>query len=1017
MRTLLLSLALLPSMVLADEAGLLILFGAKDTQPTAWDGRIELSEGKVGEISGWRFGKGDTVQPKRNGWLVSTHRKVVRQRSNNARKLGMAKRQVQGPMDDNGVIVRLQNVTEATQIQVTTKQGNFSFSLDQIPYGTALPLLDGGVVVQRTAAGRALTTSRSDDDFPCLAGDPSRVFVTWQSFTPGLDRDERAQPLTEAPADFSFLAKPTGGDQLWVSRRQGRGEWDEPVAVTETGRDLFRSSVTPDGQGGAWVVWSEQEKGNFDVFARHWDKAGQLGERIALTSDGGNDLAPVAATDAKGQVWVAWMGAREGRFVILTRTLKGGTWSPEFPASEHAANSWNPVIAANPLGGIAVAWDTYDKGDYDIWMRTWDAEGKAAAPQPVANSYLYETRATLTYDATGALWLAWEKSGPVWGKDWGAYDGADGIGLYRDRQIVVRVWKDGSWMQPEGDIGAALPGRMAFDASRLGRINAPDTSVSYDPESGAYLDPAQRKGQPGKHAEAANWGVFNNLGRIMAGTDGRIWCLVRAKQDQSRGPVGSTWVSAAAYLEGDHWVGPILVPHSENLIYNLPALLPGKFGLLVAHATDHRMDRMAEFNEARLSGAPGATLNATKDPFDNDIYVSRITHPATPAQPIALAPATEVPLDNPPPSRRTIAEREEVTRIRDYRTEPVGGSPLRIVRGEFHRHTEISMDGGGDGPLEDMWRYAADAAAMDWLGNGDHDHGNGREYPWWLTQKTTDAYHIPGSFTPMFSYERSVSYPEGHRNVVFAQRGVRTLPRLPISDPKVFAPAPDTEMLYRYLHHFGGVCASHTSVGTMGTDWRNSDPEVEPMVEVYQGARQNYEYPGCPRCPTKEDAIGGWEPAGFICNAFEKGIKFSFQSSSDHGSTHISYAMIFVEDFSREGILKAMKLRRTYGATDNIIADTRCQGADGTNHMMGEAFTTQGAPAIHIKLTGTAPFKRIVIIKDNVEVHTTEPGTAEVDFTWTDPTPNPGKESYYYVRGEQTNDELVWASPMWITVQ
>ena len=30
----------------------------------------------------------------------------------------------------------------------------------------------------------------------------------------------------------------------------------------------------------------------------------------------------------------------------------------------------------------------------------------------------------------------------------------------------------------------------------------------------------------------------------------------------------------------------------------------------------------------------------------------------------------------------------------------------------------------------------------------------------------------------MFTYERSVAYPHGHRNVMFAHRGVRTLPRL-----------------------------------------------------------------------------------------------------------------------------------------------------------------------------------------------------------------------------------------------
>ena len=88
--------------------------------------------------------------------------------------------------------------------------------------------------------------------------------------------------------------------------------------------------------------------------------------------------------------------------------------------------------------------------------------------------------------------------------------------------------------------------------------------------------------------------------------------------------------------------------------------------------------------------------------------------------------------------------------------------------GEYHRHTELSWDGSPDGSLEDMFRYAIDAAQMDWIGNGDHDNGAGREYPWWLTQKFTDAYHNAKSFTTMFTYERSVAYPHGHRNVMFA---------------------------------------------------------------------------------------------------------------------------------------------------------------------------------------------------------------------------------------------------------
>ena len=719
-------------------------------------------------------------------------------------------------------------------------------------------------------------------------------------------------------------------------------------------------------------------------------------------------------------MWIAWQGAKDGLFRIFAKHQTANGWSDTISISQNTGNCWQPAITARGRK-LAIAWDTYEKGDYDVWV--WeDAGDDAGRACAVANSGLYEARPSLAYDKDGALWIAWEKSGQTWGKDWGAYDGSDGIGLYRDRQIGLIVLKDGQWMEPAGSIIAALPGAVAkgkgknknrgADATAPAPPVSPEQADGFNPQ--AFLEPAKRKGAPGAHAAVTGPTTFNNLGRLVCDADGRIWCLLRTRLNSFRGPVGSTWVTYATYCNGSEWVGPILVPHSDNLIYNLPALAAGPQALFVAHSSDHRMDRYAEYNKAKDPKGKGgnAALDASKDPFDNDVFFSRL-QAQNEAKPAALKPATTPPADNPQPSARTVAENSEVKACRDYRA-TIGGKELRIVRGEFHRHTEISGDGAGDGPLEDMWRYAIDAASMDWIGNGDHDNGNGREYTWWLTQKTTDAFHLPGTFTPMFSYERSVSYPEGHRNVVFAQRGVRTLPRLPISDPRVFAQAPDTLMLYKYLHLFKGVCASHTSVGTMGTDWRNWDGEVEPMVEVYQGARQNYEYPGCPRCPTEDDAIGGWEPAGFINNAFAKGYKFSFQSSSDHGSTHISYAMVYTDDYSREGIIKAMRLRHTYGATDNIIADVRCKAADGNEKMMGDEFSVKGAPTFDIHFVGTAPFSKVTLIKDNVEIPLEAPKSKEVKLTWTDPKPEPGKISYYYVRGEQANSELVWASPMWI---
>ena len=218
-----------------------------------------------------------------------------------------------------------------------------------------------------------------------------------------------------------------------------------------------------------------------------------------------------------------------------------------------------------------------------------------------------------------------------------------------------------------------------------------------------------------------------------------------------------------------------------------------------------------------------------------------------------------------------------------------------------------------DGTLFDQWRYILDAAALDWVGCCDHDNGGGREYSWWITQKLTDVFYAPGKFAPMFSYERSVSYPDGHRNVIFAQRGIHTLPRLDPSrlgtaaEESRYEHTPDTQMLYAYLKQFDGIVGSHTSATGMGTDWRDNDPNAEPVVEIYQGLRQDYEMPGAPRANSQEDSIGGWRPKGFVNLALDKGYRLGFEASSDHVSTHISYANLYVKDVTRESVLDALK--------------------------------------------------------------------------------------------------------------
>jgi hypothetical protein len=280
---------------------------------------------------------------------------------------------------------------------------------------------------------------------------------------------------------------------------------------------------------------------------------------------------------------------------------------------------------------------------------------------------------------------------------------------------------------------------------------------------------------------------------------------------------------------------------------------------------------------------------------------------------------------------------------------------------------------------------------------------------WWQIQKVTDLFHHPPHFVAALTYERSVVYPNGHRNVMMPRRGIRPLPRgeLPGTPDKG---APDTKRLYAYLKHFGGICSSHTSATNMGTDWRDNDPRVEPVVEIYQGHRHNYEHPGAPRSPAKARQIGGYQPAGYVWNALGKGYRLGFQSSSDHISTHISYGVVLAEDVSRQGIIEAFKKRHSYAATDNIILDVR-----SGDHLMGDEFETTERPSLDIRVEGTAPIGKLHVIRDDEYVYSTEPKKREVKLQYVDMDPNAEDTAFYYVRIEQADGNIAWASPMWIT--
>ena len=415
----------------------------------------------------------------------------------------------------------------------------------------------------------------------------------------------------------------------------------------------------------------------------------------------------------------------------------------------------------------------------------------------------------------------------------------------------------------------------------------------------------------------------------------------------------------------------------------------------MAWATDNR----------RIGARDGAQ---TPNGVRNEVYAAR-AKAETPAGRAELA-AFEDRRSRAQPMHAN--EAKDVARIRAYRT-AVNGATYRILRGDFHRHTEISGDGAGDGSVEDYYRYMIDVAGMDTGIIGDHNMGGDAEYSWWRTEKSYDVFRIPGRFTPLFGYERSVAFPNGHRNVVFDHRGVRTLP---IQPEEMKGKVNSGTLVYPYLRQNRGICMEHSLATNQGTDYRDNDPELEPLVELYQGYHASYEYKGAPRAEDDNRQLhihGGYQPEGFWWNALAKGLKLGVQSSSDHISTHCSYAMIFTPDEDRGRIVDNMRRRHAYAATDNIIVDFQAEEPGGRRRLMGEEFASSAPPKLRAKVGGTAPIAQIDLVRNNEFIYTLKPGKNDFEFEYLDKSARPGG-NYYYVRVMQTDGNMAWSSPIWI---
>ena len=362
-----------------------------------------------------------------------------------------------------------------------------------------------------------------------------------------------------------------------------------------------------------------------------------------------------------------------------------------------------------------------------------------------------------------------------------------------------------------------------------------------------------------------------------------------------------------------------------------------------------------------------------------------------------------------------------------------GDAGDRLYWGMIHGHTEMS---DGTGSLDNYFRQMRDEARLDFAGTGDHDHDHETpDWMWNLTCRKVEEWDSPGEFATLLGYEWAKwrRNGDGDRNVYYAQGSGRFLR----SGEEHHPHPPD---LFRALAGEKAlVIPHHTGHSGNFCDWKDHDPRLERLVEIFQ-IRGSYECSASDGNPVPERAAEPPFEDGFLRRALAMGWRVGFTAGGDDHMGHAGTDFLWSQtgygaglmavragELTRSGVFGAMYDRRAVATTGaRIILDYSVSG-----HAMGSEVSASDEPALEaareiaVRFHGTAPLERIDVIRNGEVVHSDARGGLDVELSWRDEAPlaeallpaggfSPGPFCYYYVRAVQGDGEVAWASPTWI---
>jgi len=360
-------------------------------------------------------------------------------------------------------------------------------------------------------------------------------------------------------------------------------------------------------------------------------------------------------------------------------------------------------------------------------------------------------------------------------------------------------------------------------------------------------------------------------------------------------------------------------------------------------------------------------------------------------------------------------------------------NPCRVVAqpsqniywGDIHVMTGISA---GLGRPAEAYAYARDESHLDFCAVTDGDKADAcyADEEWDETRQAVREFYAPGTFVTLLGSEYHERKIAGDRNVYYPtdDRDLLRWNDLGENQPYVLWAALRGTRAITIPHHT-------TSGGFRFDVWAHHDPEFQRLVEIYSDWG-NSECEGCLR-----PNYWLFNPHNSVRAGLNKGYRLGIVASGDShdclpgNSTwmrlrrgyHNGLVAVYADELTRETVFDALWNRCCYATTGTrIILDFHVNNAH-----MGQELTEASdrqTRTVKVQTTGTDKIAELVVVRNGEEMNRTNPDTAETALEWTDiddfdAVALSGFDGrpfiYYYLRVTQTDGEIAWSSPVWVS--